>query len=127
MRAITLVAVAAVILLDILGVVPKSSVGGPLMLMLVFLVAMLTVGIHEAWTNGRGVLGWIANLIVSVVGGFLAAGVGGMAMEALLPLLKLDGPLAVSQHPMRYVASAGMMIVALLGSWSALWLVNRFR
>lgn len=127
MRAITLVAVAAVLLIDVLGVIPKSSVGGPLTLMLIFFLAILAVGIHEAWTHGRGVLGWIASLLAALVGGFAAAALGGMLLEKVLPLLKLDGPLASSQHPMRYLSTAGMMLVTLMGAWASLWILNRFR
>jgi hypothetical protein len=67
------------------------------------------------------------SIVCSVIGGFLAVTLGGLVIEAILPLLELNGPLATSQHPMRYVSSAGMMALTLLGSWVALQIVNRFR
>jgi hypothetical protein len=127
MRIITLVCVIGVLLLDLLDATPKSSVGGPLTFLLIFFLAMLAVGIHEAWSNKRGVLGWIVSIVCSLIGGFFAVISGGLAMEEIIPLLKLNGSLATSQHPMRYVASAGIMLLTLLGSWLALQIVNRFR
>jgi len=127
MRTITLVGVIGILLFDFAGAIPKSSVGGPLALFLIFFLAMLVVGLHEAWSNKRRVLGWIVSIVCSVIGGFLAVTFGGLVMEAILPLLELNGSLATSQHPMRYVLSAGMMVLTLLGSWTALQIVNRFR
>jgi hypothetical protein len=109
------------------GAIPKSSVGGPLTLFLIFFLAMLAVGLHEAWSNKRGAFGWIASIVCSVIGGFLAITFAGLVMEAILPFLGLNGPLATSQHPMRYVSYAGMMLLTLSGSWIALQIVNRFR
>ena len=52
MKYIALIAVIAILLLQVSGAVPQSSVGGPMTLALVFLIAVLAVGIHEAWSNG---------------------------------------------------------------------------
>lgn len=125
MRIISLVGIVGIVLLDFAGAIPKASVGGPLALLFLFVVAMLAVGIHEAWSNGRGVLGWITSIVCSVIGGFLALTLGSLIFEAIIPFLDLNGPLATSQHPMRYVLSAGMMALTLFGSWSALQLVRR--
>jgi hypothetical protein len=127
MRIITLVGVIGALLFDFAGAIPKSSVGGPLTLLLMYFLAMLAVGIHEAWSNKRGVLGWIVSIVCSIIGGFLAVTFGGLVMEEIRPLLHLEGSLASSQHPMRYVASAGMMALTLLGSWIALQIANRHR
>jgi hypothetical protein len=127
MRTLALVGVIGILLFDFAGAIPKSSVGGPLALFLIFFLAMLAVGLHDAWSNKRGVLGWIVSIVCSVIGGFLAVTFGGMVMEAILPFLGLNGSLATSQHPMRYVSSVGMMVLTLLGSWVALQMVNRFR
>ena len=92
-----------------------------------FLVAALAVGIHEAWTKKRGVLGWIVNIVVSFFGAFLAAPLGGMVVVLMLGPF-MDGPsLAATGGPVMYVALAGVMVVTLLGSWGALWIVNRWR
>lgn len=133
MKYIAPIAVIAIILLQFSGAVPQSSVGGPLTLALVFFAAALAVGIHEAWTNKRGVLGWIVNIPVSLVGGFLAAEVGNLIfplilmLANILGLLNLGGSLAASGGPLLYVSLAAMMLLILLGSWIALQFVNRWR
>ena len=47
--------------------------------------------------------------------------------ETILMHLDLEGPLAATRHPLIYVSVAGMMLLTLLGSWIALWIVNRLR
>jgi hypothetical protein len=125
MKTITLLAMMAMLVLQLSG--PKSSVGGPLTIMLILFVAMLAVGIHEAWLNKRGALGWIVSIVASVNGGFVAVSFASMAMEMILPHLDLDGSLASSQHPLAYVLNAAMAILTVLGSWITLQIVNRFR
>jgi hypothetical protein len=137
MKYIAPIAVLAIMLLQFSGAVPQSSVGGPLTLALVFFAATLAVGIHEAWTNKRGVLGWIVNIPVSLVGGFLAAEIGNILVLPILMLLdltgllaamgNLNGSLAATGGPLLYVSLAAMMLLMLLGSWIALKLVNRWR
>ena len=123
MKTITLLAVIAMLLLQLSG--PKSSVGGPLTIMLILFVAMLAVGIHEAWSNKRGAFGWIVSIVASVIGGFVA--VNFVAMDMILPHLDLEGSLASSQHPLAYVFIAAMAILTVFGSWITLQIVNRFR
>ena len=125
MKTIALIAVMAMLLLSV--AMPKSSVGGPLTIMLILFLAMLAVGIHEAWLKKRGGLGWIVNIVVSVIGGFVAVIFAGMAIEMILPHLHLEGSLASSQHPLLYVLCAAMAILTVLGSWIPLQIVNRFR
>jgi hypothetical protein len=128
MRIITLVGIIGILLVDFVGAIPKSSVGGPMFFLLMLFLAMLAVGLHDAWSNKRGVLGWIVSIVCSVIGGLLAVTLGGLViMEQILPLMELDGPLAGSNHPMRYVSSAGVMALTVLGSWVVLQIVNRFR
>ena len=81
MKYIATIAVITVLLLQFVGAVPQSSVGGPMTLALVFFTAALAVGIHDAWTNNRGVLGWIVSIVTAVVGAFLAAEIGNIAMD----------------------------------------------
>jgi hypothetical protein len=75
------------------------------------------------------VLGWIANIVVSLLGAFFAAQFAGPVVA--IPLLMLAGggssSLAAAGGGVMTVALAGMMIVTLLGSWGALWVVNRWR
>jgi hypothetical protein len=127
MKYIALIAVIAIILLQFSGAVPQASVGGPMTLALVFFAAVLAVAIHEAWTNKRGVVGWIVNIFVSFIGAFVAAELGNLIFEPILLLFPMEGTLAASGHPLLYVLLAGMMLLAVLGSWSALQIVNRWR
>ena len=80
MMYIALIAVIGILLLQSTGSIPLASVGGSMTIGLAFLAAALAVGIHEAWTKKRGVLGWIVNIVVSLVGAFLAAPLGGMVI-----------------------------------------------
>jgi len=122
------IAVIGILLLQLTGSIPLSSVGGPLTIAAAVVVAALAVGIHEAWTKKRGVLGWIVNLVVSLVGVFLAAPLGGFVVAMLLsPFMGGSSSLAIAGGPQMAVALAGQMVISLLGSWGALWLVNRWR
>lgn len=58
MKYIALIAVTGILLLQSAGSIPLASVGGALTIGLAFIAAALAIGIHEAWTNKRGVLGW---------------------------------------------------------------------
>jgi hypothetical protein len=125
MMYIALIAVIGILLLQWTGSIPLASVGGSMTVGFTYLVAALAVGIHEAWTKKRGVLGWIVNIVVSFVGAFVAAPIGGMAIAILLS----DGSrsLAATGGPRYSLALAGGMLVTLLGAWGALWIVNRWR
>jgi hypothetical protein len=125
MMYIALIAVAGILLLQWSGAIPLASVGGSMTIGLAYLVAALAVGLHEAWTTKRGVLGWIVNIVVSLVGAFVAAPIGGMVLGLLLS----DGSrsLAAAGGLRFSIALAGGMLVTLLGAWGALWLVNRWR
>jgi hypothetical protein len=125
MTYIALIAVIGILLLQLSGAVPLASVGGSIIIGWAFLAAALAVGVHEAWTEKRGVLGWIVNIVVSFVGAFVVAPVGGMVVVLLLS----DGSrsLAAAGGPRLSAALAGMMLVTLLGSSGALRIVNRWR
>jgi hypothetical protein len=125
LKIITLLAVMAMLLVDLFG--SKSSVGGPITDLLVVFIVMLAVGIYEAWSRKRGALGWIVNIVAAVIGGFVAVSLAGMAMETILTQIRFQGRLATSHHPMRYIAEVGMAIFTVLGSWLTLQIVNRFR
>jgi hypothetical protein len=122
---IALIAVIGILLLQWTGSIPLASVGGSLTIGFAYIAAALAVGIHEAWTKKRGVLGWIVNLVVSFVGVLVAAPLGGMVIAMILS----DGSrsLAATGGPRFSVALVGGMLVTLLGSWGALWIVNRWR
>jgi hypothetical protein len=126
MQYIALIAVIGILLLQWTGAIPLSSVGGPMVIALAFFVASLAVAIHEAWTKKRGVLGWIVNIVVSFGGAFLAAQLGGMVMVIILSPF-INKSLAATGGPVMSISLAGAMIVTVLGSWGALWIVNRWR
>ena len=125
MMYIALIAVIGILLLQWTDSIPLASVGGSMTIGLAFLAAALAVGIHEAWTKKRGMLGWIVNIVASFVGAFVAAPLGGMVLAILLR----DGSrsLAATGGPRFSVALVGGMLVTLLGAWGALWIVNRWR
>lgn len=127
MKTIILIAVITILLLELSDALPKSSVGGPMATMMIFFVAVVAFGIYEAWSQKRGALGWIGSIVASVVGGFLGSVVASVILGMVLSYLNLGVPLVETQHPVRYIASAGMMLLALLGSWIALQIANRFR
>ena len=127
MKVIAPIAVLAIILLQWSGSIPQSSVGGPMTIALVFFAAAFAVAIHEAWTMRRGVLGWVVNIVTVFIGAFLAAELGNLVFELLLPLVALAGPLVAVPGFLPYGALAVMMLLNLLGAWTALKLVNRWR
>src|SRR5688500_2243003 len=104
MNYIALIAVITLLLLELSGAIPQSSVGGPMTIALVFFIAALAVGIREAWLNKRDVLGWIVSIFASLVGAFVAAGIGGMVFGTIQGLLNVEGALAETRHPLLYVS-----------------------
>jgi hypothetical protein len=125
MMYIALIAVIGILLLQWTGSIPLASVGGSMTIGLAYLAAAFAVGIHEAWTNRRGVLGWIVNIVVSLVGAFIATPIGGMIIALLIG--NGSQSLAAAGGIRFSIALAGGMLVTLFGAWGALWLVNRLR
>lgn len=124
MAYIALAALIGILLLYVTDQIPNASVGGSLVIGLAFLVAALAVGIHEAWTRRRGVLGWIVNIAVSLFGAFVGAQIGGITMVMLLPVRR---SLAATGGSVMAIALVGAMLFALAGAWGALQVVNRLR
>lgn len=122
-----IILLAAAIAMVLAAATTRSSVGGPLAMLMIVVLAMLAVAIQEARTQQRGALGWAVNIVVALIAGFAVLSVFGMAMESVLPSLGLEGSLASTQHPILYVAAVGMAVAAVLGGWGALQLVNRWR
>ena len=127
MKYIALTTVAALLLLELSGAIPQSSVGGPMTIALVFFIAALAVGIREAWLNKRGVLGWIVSIVVSIVGMYVGAEVGSLFFGTIQGLLQVEGALAETKHPLLYVSMVGMVGFVLTGAWLALRIVDRMR
>jgi hypothetical protein len=129
MPYIILIAVVGVLLLQVTGAIPPDPVGGGIVIAAVTFVAALAIGMHEAWTKRRGVLGWIVNIVVTFFGAFFAAQIAGPVVA--IPLLILVGggasSLAAAGSGVMSIAIVLMMVAALLGSWGAILLVNRWR
>jgi hypothetical protein len=128
MTYIALIAVACILILQWSIGEPLTGVGGSMVIGLALLAAAPAVGIHEAWTKRRGVLGWIVSIIVALVGALVFAPVGGMVIAMVLsPFMDGARSLAAAGGPVMSVALAGMMLCVLAGAWGALWIVNRWR
>lgn len=126
MKVIVLAAALAMILLGLFGT--DASVGGPMGMMMVAVLAMLATGIVDAASHRRGAGGWIVSIVTAVAGGFVAAIlVGNVLMDMIVPMLNLNGSLASSQNPVKYLLFAAMGAFIVLGAWGALQIVNRLR
>jgi len=120
-------AVIGILLLQASGSIPQGSVGGSLTIGFAMILAALAVGIHEAWTQRRGVLGWIVNIVVSFLGAFLVAPLGGAVLAMILSPFASGTSLAASGGGVMSLALIGMTGIVLAGAWGALWIVNRWR
>jgi hypothetical protein len=133
MKIIALIAVLGVLLLQATGSIPLASVGGSLVIGFAFIAAALAAGIHEAWTQQRGVVGWAVNLVVSFLGALVGAQVGGMAMVILLYSgghllgVPMERSLAATGGAVMTLALIGGMLATLFGAWGAVQIVNRWR
>lgn len=125
MKIITLIAVALILVLELTDALPRASVGGALTYTAIVLLAAVTLGLYDAWSQKRGVGGWLLCIVASFFGGLLGALMASFILDAILSFLALGVPLVETQHPMRYIASALMMLATLLGAWTALRLVPR--
>ncbi|MFG1183784.1 hypothetical protein [Xanthobacter aminoxidans] len=128
MTYIVLIAVGGVLLLQWSGAIPMDSVGGALVIAAAVILGSLAVAIHEAWTKRRGLLGWIVNIVISFAGALLIAPLaGGVMVALLLPFMDGASSLAAAGGARMAIALSGQMALTLLGSWGALWLLNRWR
>ena len=122
---IALIAIVALLGLQLSGSIPDASVGGPMTIAMVIFATALAVGIRDAWLNKRGVLGWIVSIIASFVGMFVAAQIAGMIFVTIQGLLGIGGTLAQSE--LVYLYLVGTVLISMLGSWLALRIVDRLR
>lgn len=116
---VTLATAAVLLILDVTGML-QGSVGGSMTVFMVLMIAALVVGIVDAWSMRRGVLGWIVSILVALVGAIIGALASGMVMDTVLSLIRFEG------RPGQIFGIVGV-IITLTGSWLALGLVNRFR
>ncbi len=125
---IALAAVAGILVLQWTDMIPLASVGGSMTIGFVFIAAALAVGIHEAWINRRGVLGWIVNIVVAFFGALVGAQLGGFVLVMLNgSVTSVNGSLAGTGGAAMSAALVGGMLSTLFGAWGALWIVNRWR
>ncbi len=125
---VALVAAVAILLLQGTGLIPVSSVGGPLTIGLAFIAAALALGLREAWVNRRGPLGWAINMAASFFGALIGAQAGGIVVVMLIgAVMDIDGSLARTGGLAMSFALIGGLFATLAGAGVALWIVNRFR
>ncbi|RTL48903.1 MAG: hypothetical protein EKK40_16135 [Bradyrhizobiaceae bacterium] len=127
MKYILAISIVGIVLLQLSGAIPLSSVGGPMTIAAAVFLATLAVGIHESWTHKRGAPGWILSVVVALIGAFLAAPLAGFVMVPLLSPFMNGTSFASAGGPVLAIALAGQMALSLLGAWAALWLVSRWR
>ncbi|HRE19416.1 MAG TPA: hypothetical protein PKW21_00055 [Rhabdaerophilum sp.] len=127
MKYITLGAVTGILALHLAGAIPSSSVGGPLVIALVCFTAAIAVGVHEAWTERRGVMGWILNLVVSFAATFFAAQLGGMILVLALTPFTDGSSLAATGGGVMATALAGTMGATIFGVWGTLRTIKQWR
>ena len=94
-------------------------IAGLIGLALLFVV-MGSIGLFEAWKKKRTLLGWVVSYLIAFAGG-VAGFLLFIGVEIQFAnLLKRDGPPPDSMIAVSFV-------VAILMSWGALWIANRFR
>jgi hypothetical protein len=124
---IALIAIFALLLLELSGSIPRASVGGAMTIAFVVFIAAIAVGIREAWLKKLGIGGWIVSIVVAIVGAYVGGEVSNLIFGTIQVLLGAEGALAQTQHPLYYVWLVGMPIFTLMGSWLALRIVDRMR
>ena len=123
---IAVIAIGALLGLELSGSIPDASVGGPLTIAVVIFATALAVGIRDAWLNKRGALGWIVSIIASFIGMFFAAQIAGVIFVAIQGLLGFGGT-TLAASPLFHASLVGTVLISMLGSWLALRLVDRMR
>jgi hypothetical protein len=83
---------------------------------------------REAWLRRRGPIGWIVNMVVTVVAALMAAQLtGGALAQGLSRLFELDGSLMRTGGPALSIALVGTMLASIFAAWLALLVTNRWR
>ena len=121
MKTIGLLTIAATLLSNATN---TSSVGGPLTAMFILGLAIWAVGLQQAWSKEVGVLGWIACMVLSTIGGAAGIAISSVMMDTVLDVLHFQGSLSKSNHPLLYIMSTVMVLLTLIGSWSAIQILN---
>jgi hypothetical protein len=131
MKIIAVLAMLAISGIVFMGLIPPGSVGGAMTFALLFLIAAFAVGLYDAWSARRGVLGWIVSIMVALIGGLIGAAAGAFVFELAMPLVakmgSLDGSLMQTGGPLLYLLINAQMLFTLFGAWFAVGLVNKWR
>lgn len=127
MKIIALLAMLALSLIVFFDLIPQGSVGGAMTFSLLFLIAALVVGVYDAWSARRGVLGWIVSILVALAGGLIGAAAGAFALELAFTLLPPQGALMKIGGPLLYLSINAQMLFTLFGAWLSVGLVNKWR
>lgn len=127
MTYLVIIAVAAVLILQGTDSIPAGSVGGSLVIGFAFVGGALVVGIYEAIVNRRGVLGWLANIVVSFLAAFFTAQIAGVVIIMILAPFMTGSSMAKTGGPVMSIGLALSMTATMLGAWFALQLLNRWR
>jgi hypothetical protein len=114
-------------LTTMLFVVGLAAMEKALLLMAVMYLGVTgAVGIYEAWKKKRGAVGWIVNIVASLVGGTIGGFVLGSAV--MLPAAALGQQLGPNWAELDALLGLPATIIGLvLGSWMTLRIINRFR
>lgn len=121
MKIVLLVSITAMLVLEVVSRKFGASLFAIYALVLCLIV--LAVGAYEAWSKKRGVLGWIANIVASAFGAFLAIPVLVFGMKIVVPRIES----AIAPQILDYaVAAVGTSVLVIL-SWLPIRIVDLFR
>jgi len=90
-----------------------------LLMMMALFGVVVVIGLYEAWSKKRGIVGWIVSVLIAIMGG-----------AATMSLCVGIGDAMVRKWPQ---SSAGELFLAitpvllLIGAWLALRAASRFR
>ena len=101
----------------------EASERAELIYAIAFVFIVLGTGAYEAWCKRRGVLGWIINILASAFGCFLAVGVLGFGMEAVISRVQW----AIAPQVLNYVVAAVGTSFIVFGSWLPIKIIDLFR
>lgn len=102
-----------------LTVILLAAMEKALLLMMGLFAVITVIGLYEAWSSKRGVLGWIVSVLVAIVGA-----------AATMSLCVTIGDAMVVRWPKSMVGEMFLSfspILMLAGAWIALRVVGRFR
>ncbi|MDI1265018.1 MAG: hypothetical protein PS018_17345 [bacterium] len=116
-----LIAVAAALLLEAFDLNMNAGAGPIYAAIFVFIA--VSVGACEAWRSRRGVVGWIVSITASALGCFLAIGLLGFGMEAVIARVQW----AIPPQILNYVVAAVGTGFIVSGAWLPVKIVGLLR